>query len=84
MIFGGYFWFEKKFALANDVKMLEQRLDYKIISDQVYSIQERIWKLEDRIKANPNDITAKEELRRLLEEKRIANEKLKVMQEKGG
>jgi len=44
MILGGINYFAK----ANDLKLVELRLDQKIVSDQVTQIQRRMWLLEDR------------------------------------
>ena len=38
------------FAKAEDLKMVQYRLDQKIASDQYYDTQKRIWALEDRNK----------------------------------
>ena len=35
------------FATAADVKLVEQRLDQKIVSDNVMDLQKRVWVLED-------------------------------------
>lgn len=36
------------FAKAEDLKLVELRLEQKIISDQLYQTQQRVWQLEDR------------------------------------
>jgi hypothetical protein len=36
------------FAKASDLKMVQLRLDQKIVFDQVMDVQKRIWTLEDR------------------------------------
>lgn len=41
------------FAKADDLRMVELRLDQKIVSDQVSQIQVRIWQLEDRNQGRP-------------------------------
>lgn len=81
IVFSGYFYFESHYALAKDLKKVETRLDYKITSDQLESIQERIWKIEDRFynKNMPN--TVKEEYRNLLEDKEDLKGKLKILKE---
>jgi hypothetical protein len=50
-----YFWFEGRYAHAGDmvrametIKKIEIRLDYKIIEDQLRSVQQRIYTVEDR------------------------------------
>lgn len=83
-LFSVYFWLDDRYALANDVKEIEQRLDIKILEDQMSSIQERIWKLEDRLAVRPHgarsvDITAKEELRELKEKKETIDKKIQSL-----
>jgi len=39
---------EARYAKSAYVKQVEQRLDQKIVTDRMDSIQNRIWKLEDR------------------------------------
>ena len=55
------------FAKADDLKMVELRLDQKIRQDRCDSIQQRIWQLEDRYqgKAVPVPDAVREELRKL-------------------
>lgn len=76
IVFGGYFWIENRYALSEELRKIEQRLDYKIISDQIQSIQDRIWKIIDRSGSRPKDAIIKEELRQLEEIK--ANLKMKL------
>lgn len=68
-IFTGYFWLEGHYAKAEQLKQLEQRFEVKVISDSLRITNERIWQLEDRLEQKPNDLTAKEELRKLKEDK---------------
>jgi hypothetical protein len=77
-----YFYAESRYALAQELKKTQQRLEYKIISDQLRSVTERIWKIEDRITntKRPMDETAKEELRQLQEMKITMTDKLKQME----
>ena len=35
-------------AKASELQLVEMRLDQKIVSDQIFQLQERIWQLEDR------------------------------------
>jgi hypothetical protein len=89
MCFGIYFWAEGNYASAETVKqvraeqkMLEQRLDYKIKTDQEQSIRERIWKLKDRFGTNPKDPAIKEELRQLETDLGNVDTQIKVMEKK--
>ena len=76
MFFGAYLFIDNKYALSATVKMIEQRLDYKIVSDQLSFIQSRIWLLEDRCKGNEMPESVLEEYRKLLEEKEMLKNKL--------
>ena len=69
LIFGFYFWMENRYAstlyaqsVMQHSQQVEQRLDYKIKSDQAKGIQSRIWQLQDRCKTLC-DLTSQEELR---------------------
>lgn len=41
------------FAKADDLQLVELRLDQKIVSDQVRQVQQRVWTLEERNKDRP-------------------------------
>jgi hypothetical protein len=36
------------FAKAEDLQLVQQRLDQKIVADQAYDTQKRVWALEER------------------------------------
>ena len=82
LIFGGYFWLDSHYASAQQVKQIEQRLDYKIKSDQVESLQKRIWQIDDRCTIAKCDITVKEEKRKLQSDLEVAREQMKVLEKK--
>lgn len=82
--FGVYFYVDNKYALANDLEKVKQRLEYKIVSDHVQSIQDRIWKIEDRFQKKKMDDTTKEEYRKLQADKEEAQAKLKKIEKKDG
>lgn len=85
-----------KYASAEDVEQtkqsiqkLNERIDYNTISDRIYKLQERLWKIEDRYgveleKAKGSKIESliKEEHRRLLFEKKELENQLKKLGEK--
>ena len=59
--FGAYFFIDSRYARCEDVRRSDQqiadglkkmgeRLDYKIVSDQYKDVRDRIWKIEDRMK----------------------------------
>ena len=57
---------DKRWAYAEDLIKLEQRLDYKICVDQRNGIQYRVWRLEDRYKTiGKMNQLAREEYRQL-------------------
>jgi hypothetical protein len=68
-VFGAYFYIDNKYALSQELKRTEQRLEGKIISDQLNSVQDRIWKIEDRYDNKIMDSTVKEEYRKLQQQK---------------
>lgn len=62
---------DNRWAHAADLAKLEKRLDYKICIDRKNSIQDRLWKLEDRYNGFENmHQTTKEEYRQLEQEKK--------------
>ena len=69
----------ERYALDEELKATQKQLDIKINSDYLKEIRVRIWTLEERIDKNPDDITAKEELRKLKEEKEEVKEKLRAL-----
>lgn len=56
------------FATANDLKLVAERLDQKIVTDRINDLQKRIWMLEDRYKdgSMPNEV--RDEIRSLKRE----------------
>lgn len=82
IIFGAYFWMDERYALSEELKQVQQRLDYKIVGDRVNSLQERIWSIEDRAKVKPLDRTAEEQLRYMKQQLQDERDRLKVMEKK--
>jgi len=87
--FGAYQYIDNRYALSANLgatqkamERLEQRLDQKMLSDQLKSIQDRIWKIEDRCGKEPKDPTVREELRKLYEEKRQIEGELNALKAK--
>lgn len=80
--FGGYFYIEKRFALAEELDKVKNRLEYKIKSDQLLSIQDRIWRIEDRMEDAKPTPTEKEELRKLKEDKEAISGTIKALEGK--
>jgi hypothetical protein len=68
-LFTGFFWLESHYAKAEQLAQLEQRFEIKVTNDFLRETITRIWQLEDRLQERPDDLTAKEELRKLKEDK---------------
>lgn len=66
---------------TKQIKMVENRLDYKITSDQVQSINQRMWQIEDRYERKQMPETVKEEYRKLQEDKKELQKKLDSLQD---
>lgn len=79
-LFGGYFWLDNNYAKAYELAQLEQRFEIKLTSDSIQGINARIWQLEDRLQQKSDDITAKEELRKLKENKANLERELEKLQ----
>lgn len=80
ILFGGFFWLENHYASASELAQLEQRFEIKIRSDSLRETNARIWQLEERLQENPNDITAKEDLKKLKEDKNKTQKELDALQ----
>lgn len=80
--FGAYFYIEGNYAKAAEVQKIEQRLEYKIKSDQGKEVQQRLWLLEDRYEKKPMAETIKEEYRKLQEEKKAIDNDLNQLRRK--
>ncbi len=81
--FGAYFYIENRYALSQELEKTKQRLDYKIVSDQVQWKQQRMWTLDDRYpdKAQmPKSV--KEEYQEIQEEKKVLEKKLDILEKK--
>ena len=82
IVFGAYFYMEARYAKAEEnkkdhesvstgMKKMSERLDYKIVSDQCKETEQRIYRIEDRMRGKPIDQWPQEtrdEYRRLLGE----------------
>ena len=71
-------------AKAEQLAMVERRLDQKIVQDQYNYIQEQLWKIEDRYRdrllEKSDEIIDRE--RRLLKQLKETEEQLKRLKEK--
>lgn len=69
---------ESHWARASEFKQLNMRFEEKVNSDRLDRIQERIWKTEDRYDTiSKMPPTVKEEYRKLIEEKKWLEDKVK-------
>lgn len=70
---------DRRWAKAERLVMVEQRLDQKIIQDRINAIQERLWRLQDKygdiVENMPEMIH--DQYRRLLKEIKEYEEQLK-------
>lgn len=69
---------ERRFApiaLAETVKSVEKRLELSEVQVQRDSVRQEIRYYRGLVKRNPNDITAKEEIEKLKEEKKDLDER---------
>lgn len=81
--FGVYFYFESRYALAEELEKTKSRLEYKIKTDQAQSIRDRMWKLDDRYQNKPMPSEVKEEKRKLSDDYNRLNVILNEMEKKG-
>ncbi len=73
---GAYSFLDLKYAHAEEVKMIEKRLDIKILEDNITHLQNRIWSIEDRYQNKTMPSEMKAEYRRSLKEKEVLEQKL--------
>jgi hypothetical protein len=74
---------DERYAHAADMQRLEQRLDQKILEDRSIAIQERIWKVEDRVQTQRRPTPELlDSIRRLNAEKALVDQKLKALEDK--
>ena len=70
------------FATASEVKLVEMRLDQKILADQINQIRQMMWQLEDRYGSDLStwyDQDAKDRYRQLSAQLAILITKYKLM-----
>lgn len=75
-IVGSLYAFDKHYAKAERLEMVELRLSQKILQDRADWIQERIYRLEDRYVDRIMPQSVIEEYRRLKDEHRQIDQKL--------
>lgn len=86
LIFGGIWGGLSYFAKAEDLKLVEVRLDQKIVEDRAGALQSRIWVLEEKNSnkplgdwSNPSD---REEYKKLKDQLEKANKHLDILIQK--
>jgi hypothetical protein len=79
-LFGVYSYVDNRYALSATVRQIEQRLDYKIVSDQANEKQNRIWQLQDRYAGKNMPKVAEEQVRTLQKELTDLKEKMKKLE----
>ena len=80
--FSIYFFVDSRYALAAELRKVEDRLEYKINKDDINAKQERIWKLEDKASEETSSAAKKallNEKRKLEAEKEEIENKNKEM-----
>ncbi|CAK0763403.1 conserved hypothetical protein [Gammaproteobacteria bacterium] len=82
ILFGAYSYVDNRYALSDTVKQIEQRLDYKIVSDQVNETQNRIWQLQDRYVGKTTPRVVEEQIRELQYKIDSLKEKMKSLERK--
>jgi hypothetical protein len=71
---GAAFFMEDRYAKAESLKKVNQRLDIKILQDQINFLQQQMWQLEDR--CQPKNMTYDQKVRyREMKERKIQLEK---------
>ena len=53
MFFGAYTYIDTRYALSEELKLIEKRLDFKIADDQRESNQKEIYQLEEKNLGKP-------------------------------
>lgn len=81
LVFGAYFYIDARYALSATVKQIEQRLDYKIVSDQYNENQKRLWQIQDRYENQviPHDV--QEQIRELKQQQENLQWKMKKLEQ---
>lgn len=75
------------FATAEDLRLVEMRLDQKIVADQSIDLKRRQWQLEDRNKDKGKDCvnwseSDRESYRRIIEDIRVLEQKQQELMKK--
>lgn len=79
--FSVYFFVDSRYALAERLSQVEQRLDYKILNDKLDATYERIWKIDDRYAGNEDRMPdyVRDEYRRLNKDREKIKQQMKAL-----
>ena len=77
-------WLDRNYAAAEDFYRLEQRFDYKALTDQIEAAQNRVWIIKDRFGETTAKypLTVKEELRKTYEDLLNLKVKKKILEDR--
>lgn len=78
--FSVYLYFDNRYAQCSDLQVVEMRLDYKIESDVLNSMRDRLWMLEEKCSLGNCSASEKKEVKDLKEEIDIQKEKVREIQ----
>ena len=83
-LYSGGSWVDSRYAHQDNLRLIEFRLEQKIVGDRAAQLQQRIWVIEDRYGrgADRAPETVKEEYRRLQAELAELYGQLRTMQQK--
>ncbi len=82
ILFSAYFVIDKRYALSETVRLIEQRQDYWITYDQFKATREQIRDVEKEYENKQMPLEKKQELDQLKEDKEMLKEKMKNLETK--
>jgi len=82
IVFGAYFYIDKRYALAEEVRQFRQQYDYDKTVNFLKQTEGRIYVIKERHGEKPINKTIKEELSRLEQDAQELRSKIKVMEKK--
>ncbi len=80
--FGTYFFFEDRYLRAEEFRIFAQTTQYELKSNQIEKLNERIWQLRERVRNDPRDKTAVEDLYKIGEVKKQYEKQLEEIGKK--
>lgn len=64
-VIGGTLVVEDRFAKGWEVAELDNRLEQKIVSDELYTTQQHLWRVEDKLELDPDNSDLRQQSREL-------------------